>query len=413
LDTRVNKFLAEKGFSPEERTRFLVQNAREKAQMLGDAEEDEAMKMIRSILPYPAHQQYLEEALKGNPWITKLDPKDKVYSGNIGGLGFDHILDVLREDITTGRVRPEQMNKVSMEQAVRRTHQYDQELAERMSSARAAARKDLPLYKEYPEQGYRWIQLNRPGDFAAESDAMGHSARGYEPPVGHPDWVEGSGDTGRLSYGLGGWEGIKSGEAKVYSLVDAKGEPHSTIEVGRGMHPIGYSFKGSSTDFPDHFEYNRNFDEAFPRATPEQQQAIMSRAKEIFDLNPKMERMKAFQSAANDVLGELPGKVYQIKGKGNARPIEKYDPFTQDFVRSGNWSEVNELHNTGLIPADTVRAAGWDMTGYDQKYLTKQEYEEIMRRHEGKNQPPVPPIEGEKRGGRIQHKRSGLMALTH
>ena len=383
----------------------------QKAETVGEG--DFARKLNESIPHYPVNQQFLEDAMSGNPWITKLDPKDKVYSGNIGGLGFDHILDVLREDITTGRVRPEQMSKVSMEQAVRRTHQYDQELAERMSSARAAARKDLPLHKEYPEQGYRWIQLTRPGDFAAESDAMGHSVRGYEPPVGHPDWVEGSGDTGRLSYGLGGWEGIKSGDAKVYSLVDAKGEPHSTIEVGRGMHPIGYSYKGDTVDFPDTFEYNRNFDEGFARPTKEQGSAIINRAQEIFKNNPLMGRMDAFQSAANDVLGELPGKVHQIKGKGNARPIEKYDPFTQDFVRSGNWSEVNELQNTGLINADVVKAAGWDMTGYDQKYLTKQEYEEIMRRHEGKSQPPIPPIEGEKRGGRIQHKRSGLMALTH
>jgi hypothetical protein len=65
---------------------------------------------------------------------------------------------------------------------------------------------------------------------------MGHSVRGYEPPQGHPDWVEGSGDSGYSGYGLGGWDAIKSGKAKVYSLVDSKGEPHATIEVGKNTY---------------------------------------------------------------------------------------------------------------------------------------------------------------------------------
>ena len=123
-------------------------------------------------------------------------------------LGFDHIIDVLKQDLASGRIRPEQLSKVSMEQAVRRTFEHDQELAAKMNAQRAAAREGLPVYKDYPE-GYRWIELNKPGTFAAESDAMGHSVRGYEPPKGHPDWVEGSGDMGSPSYGHGGWEAIK------------------------------------------------------------------------------------------------------------------------------------------------------------------------------------------------------------
>ena len=178
----------------------------------------------------------MKSVVDDNPWLSKLDPETAVtYLKSADtlprDLGFDHILDVLREDLTSGRIRPEQLNKVSMEQAVRRAYEYDQELAAKMQAARAARREGLPVYKEYPE-GYRWVELNKPGSFAMESEAMGHSVRGYEPPRGHEDWIEGSGDRGSLGYGHGGWEAIKSGKAKVYSLVDPKGEPHVTVEVG-------------------------------------------------------------------------------------------------------------------------------------------------------------------------------------
>lgn len=151
-------------------------------------------------------------------------------------MNFDHIVDVIKEDLATGRLRPEKLNTLSIEQAVRRTADYDLELAKKMNAERASSRANLPVYKEYPDEGLKWVQLNRPSDFAAESDAMGHSVRGYEPPQGHPDWVEGSGDSGYSGYGLGGWDAIKSGKAKVYSLVDSKGEPHATIEVGKNTY---------------------------------------------------------------------------------------------------------------------------------------------------------------------------------
>ena len=93
------------------------------------------------------------------PWMLNADRRTPVFSVNNQDFGylsndFEHILDVLREDLASGRIRPEQLNKVSMEQAVRRTYEYDQELAAKMNAARAAAREGLPVYKEYPE-GYQ------------------------------------------------------------------------------------------------------------------------------------------------------------------------------------------------------------------------------------------------------------------
>jgi hypothetical protein len=363
-----------------------------KAELVGDND------LMKANDEYTALNSAMGESYakmnKENPWIGKVDPKSSVYSSFTGDLGFDHIMDVLREDLATGRIRPEQMNKISITDAVRRTAQYDQELAKKMNESRAAARADLPVYKDYPE-GYKWVELNKPGSFANESEAMGHSVRGYEPPKGHPDWVEGSGDSGSSSYGHGGWEAIKSGKAKVYSLVGPKGAPHTTIEVGRGEHPIGYGFKGARNQFPDTFEYNRNFDEGYPRLSPEQNQAILNRAKELHGQDPKRERMDAFQSAADEVLGALPAKITQIKGKQNRAPNEEYLPYVQDFVKSGQWSDVGDLGNTGL-----KRYKGND----GMKYVTPEEYDVELKKELGL----LPPPEGMARGGEVHMGKGGL-----
>ena len=274
---------------------------------------------------------------KGEPWMEKVDPFTKVNaiapmeSGNMArDLGFDHIIDVLKEDLVTGRIRPEQLNKISMEQAVRRTHEYDQELAKKMAQAKAAAREGLPVHKEYPE-GYKWIQLDRPGAFAQESQAMGHSVRGYEPPIGHPDWIAGSGQEGDLGYGHGGWEAIKSGKAKVYSLVDPKGDPHVTIEVGPVYRDRG--FRGDERPVGDDY-YTL------------QQQYVDGQKNGTID--PRLTFAEWWRSTNGIEESETLPRISQIKGKGNAKPVEAYIPYVQDFVRSGNWADVGDFHNTDL-----------------------------------------------------------------
>lgn len=332
------------------------------------------------------------------PWMDKADEATEVYKASKelhpNYLGFDHIMDVLREDVNSGRIRPEQLNKVSMEQAVRRTYEYDQELAAKMNAARAAQREGLPVYKEYPE-GYRWVELNKPGAFASESEAMGHSVRGYEPPQGHPDWVEGSGDSGSLGYGHGGWEAIKSGKAKVYSLVDSKGQPHVTVE-SRG---------------PD------------ARSNYEEMRAIENQADNEADaqgFTNFAERDRFTESRVRELKGQLMAqkqpegnyKITQIKGKGNAAPKEDYLPFVQDFVRSGQWDDVGDLGNTGLIDTrnslayQNVPSELWkaheQLIGKDApRYMTQEE----LRKY-------LPPEEGMARGGRVHFSDNpDVMAL--
>jgi len=345
--------------------------------------------------------EFGEKARQQNPWLEKLNPYDTVYETMRGmpqALGFNHIVDVLREDLTTGRIRPEQLNKVSMEQAVRRTFEYDQELAKKMNDARMTSRAELPVYKEYPE-GLKWVELNRPGDFAAESDAMGHSVRGYEPPKGSDDWTEGSGDSGYGGYGLGGWNAIKSGKAKVYSLIDSKGEPHVTVEVGAN-HP-----QWSKVENAFGKEKASELFTEFKTINPNYGGQSSTKIADIFNEFLTTKGLEPIDYGFD---------IVQIKGKQNAKPKDDYIPFVQDFVKSGNWSVVGDFKNTGLRRIEDVpERARFESAGMKlPKYVTEADHENLINEYMRLTGTPRDPVfmnkeygfplpDGMKRGGKV------------
>ena len=271
---------------------------------------------------------------KGEPWMDKVDPFTRVHgiapnyqNHMFTDLGFDHIVDVLKADLAAGRIRPEQLNKVSIEDAVKRTHQYNEDLAKKMQEARMAEIPAAKVHKEYPE-GYKWVQLDQPGQFAHESDVMGHSVRGYEPPQEHPDWIGHSGEEGYGGYGHGGWEGIKSGKAKIYSLRDPKGQAHATIEIGQPK--------------------LRTWDDVTKSVGKEKAAALH---KEFYDIGAdRTDDTEAAMAMFLKNKGIEPLEyISQVKGKQNKAPNEEYLPYIQDFVKGGKWSDVRDFGNTGLI----------------------------------------------------------------
>jgi len=351
------------------------------------------------------------------PWVNKIDPETNIYSlsgdADFSKMGFDHIMDVLREDVAAGRIRPEQLNKVSMEDAVRRAHQYDEELKAKMLNARVAEQTSAKVHKEYPE-GYKWVQLDQPGQFALESDIMGHSVRGYEPSQGHPDWTELSGNSGYRDYGHGGYEAIKSGAAKIYSLRDPKGMSHATIEVGKGQ---AHTTHGDMNKI-----YAQANDEANAKNFNDYHQRDSFYANRVRDLHNELLDKKQAEA--------LP-RISQIKGKQNAAPNEEYLPYVQDFVRSGQYSDVGDLANTGLKPLthineDTINKIGLKIP----KYVTEQELKDLNNfiynykpEHGLPHEVPLPesiqkfrsektPPEGMAQGGAIHMQVGGLSALA-
>ena len=349
-------------------------------------------------------QTYKDKDLKiaeNYPWVERLAPESRLYEFyGSHDLGFDHIIDVLKQDLAAGRITADQLSRMSVDQVIKRAADYDKELAASMNASRAVAREGLPVYKEYPE-GYRWVELNRPGAFSSESEAMGHSVRGYEPPKGHPDWVESAGNSGILSYGHGGWEGIKSGRAKVYSLVDPSGNPHVTVEVAsnrmRGMSPSQFY---QSKDVPK--SLLNKIDEA-------------EKAGDLNDIG-SLDLLVEYSPEYKAYRESLPSvqNITQIKGKQNAAPNEEYLPFVQDFVRSGQWSEVRDLKNTGfdypavgnsgifnVDQAQKLKQAGFDVPNYITRDEANTLKDTLYRLETGKDPVTGLPVEGKKRGGPV------------
>jgi len=358
---------------------------------------------------------------KGEAWMDKVDPFTRV---NVvapteqrlmtQNLGFDHILDVLRQDVASGRIRPEQLNKISMEQAVRRTAEFDQEMAKKMREAQIKATEGFPVTKEYPE-GYKWIELTAPKDMPSgyiEDTALG----------GQKIWAkEGTGTFSKtdprhrilenalkyegetMGHCVGGYcPDVMEGRSRIYSLRDAKGEPHVTVETSPG-----------------------DFSAAFNNLTQEEQAAVRKVAGSFASDEALLDAMKqVVPDKAN-----IPENIVQIKGKQNRAPNPEYLPFVQDFVRSGEWSDVGDLRNTGLIdmkksgipwPENTTPGAIDQLVGgmeygtatpkykgaseltdelvkkSGKRYVTQQEFDDLLLQE---LRPPAP--EGMKRGGGV------------
>lgn len=305
----------------------------------------------QAIDSYPAgsykHGSLDESLLEANPWLQKVPDETMIHTGKglSRELGFDHIIDVLREDVRGGRIRPEQLNKVSMEQAVRRVHEYDQEMARKMAETQAKVTEGMPVHKEYPDKGYKWIELKAPNynvlpleerkqiiaRLTEEARQKGLTPEDYiekYPENQLSEALKYEGNT--MGHCVGNYcPDVLEGKSRIYSLRDTKGEPHVTIEV-------------EPPSIDDYAAANQS--------------------------NPYRPAME---------------KIIQIKGKQNAAPKEEYLPYVQDFVKSGSWSDVGDFRNTGLIKQDG-------------QLMTPTEHSDWLLKQLG-----TPPVEGMKRGGKV------------
>ena len=374
-----------------------------------------------SVDAYPAgsykHGSLDESLLADNPWLQKVPDETMIYSGKglSGDLGFDHIIDVLRQDVREGRIRPEQLNKVSMEQAVRRVHEYDQEMARKMAEAQAKVTEGMPIHKDYGDKGFKWIELATP-EVATElpsthivepyqsNGVLGQLYRVINPTTGMrgegfatperaikefnkshaeeklADALKYEGDT--MGHCVGGYcPDVVEGRSRIFSLRDAKGEPHVTVEVQPNQH----------------LDYNNWFNKQ-----PEEIQNRIAQRR-IENKNHDIYEGPEYLAARE----ALPPKIKQIKGKQNRAPKEDYLPYVQDFVRGGKWSDIGDIQNTGLIRKsdliDKFSPDELDAIGAGE-YLTKGEHDDLLLK-------ALRPPEGMKRGGVVISKNPDAMML--
>ena len=305
-------------------------------------------------------------AFGSEPWMEKADPSTKVFHANdnmhANYLGFDHMVDVLKQDLAEGRIRPEQLNKISIEQAVRRVHQYDQERKKAMAETALKATEGMPVHKDYGD-GFKWIELTTPKNmklpegYSVKPDPIRNQKTGAVDNnsyrlVNNEGKLVGWGQTEdeAISAGLGEqvlkdalkYEGdtmghcvggyapdVIEGRSRIFSLRDAKNEPHVTVEVKP-----------------------KDLAMAFGKLPDEERRALSTEVKNKY-FNGAMpgardEIWELLEQHYADKYGMPAPAIHQIKGKSNAKPKKDYIPYVQDFVKSGNWSDVGDAQNAEL-----------------------------------------------------------------
>lgn len=245
-------------------------------------------------------------------------------------LGLSHITDELDNSLmgeAGGLPRkfwltPEKMEQMGMEKAVRHVDAINKWRAEQKIAANQELANKALAVREYPDtpelpnpKGLRWVELGKDSpdlekQLKYEGDVMGHCVGGYCPDV-------------------------LEGKSRIFSLRDAKGEPHVTVEV----------------EPPRKQQFDAHGD--FEKLPPELQDQIIADygagavgwARRVQE-DPRV--ISWFE--ANTTPG--PSSIKQIKGKANKRPKDEYLPFVQDFVRNNplgaRWNEVGDIENTGL-----------------------------------------------------------------
>lgn len=296
-------------------------------------------------------ERYLEE----NPWLLKVPPETSVYqpfSGVVDRvLGFSHLVDELKNAINPESGLPahlrwkySDLDKVTVPQAVERVAKINEWRAAQKAEADAARAMNpaTQVVKEYPDQGYKWVELRQPKDLP---EGWTEKNGAYYDPQGerhvHPgteslaDALKYEGDV--MGHCVGGYcPDVSEGRSRIYSLRDEKGQPHVTIEVKPGP---------------------KIFDTGTPEGRPGPENIVQIKG-----------------SGKKD-----PGQRLRVKSAGyKDEPDAHLLPFVQDFVRSGNWGRVGDLGNTNLVD---LGEEGLRTTG--QRFLTNEEFLKMQSQNPG------------------------------
>jgi len=336
---------------------------------IGDAIGLNALFVPKGAFP-GAGDDYRANVLLNMPWLQKAPVTDNLYGiRNTKTLqeymGMGHLLDEMKNalDPRSGLppellLRPESLDRMSLPAAAERVGRINQFRVKEMERA-ALGNLDSPAvrtFKEYPENnpmGLRWTELRAPeGTINPNRAALAENSDDWLDPgyTALRDALKYEGDT--MGHCVGGYcDDVMGGRSRIFSLRDAKGEPHVTIETS----PTTRAFTREDRDAI--FEQARREIEALDIGDPQtEHMRIIDRQAELADA------LRAERAATPS-----PDDIVQIKGKQNRAPKDDYLPFVQDFVKSGQWGNVGDLRNARLVKLP------------DGRYITQQQAEEGIR----------------------------------
>ena len=326
------------------------------------------------------------ETLAAMPWLAKQPVTEKVY-GISGGLDLEHFADefynALHPEVSglpmSLAVRPESLDRMTFAQAAEHVGKINQFRAKEMERAALSA-LDSPAvwpYKSYSEnnpRGLRWVELKAPENVEnllddADRERLSLAAKeGRLDPQDKEtilrvraqraleDALKYEGDT--MGHCVGGYcPDVMSGRSRIFSLRDAKGEPHVTVETRPGSPSELY--QGELAAMRERGQMGHWID--WLREKNREQGFVAP--KNGFDLINEWRASQGLEPV--DV--QIPDDIIQIKGKQNRAPKDDYLPFVQDFVKSQQWGNIGDLANTGLVRLP------------DGRYLTHDQMDEIIR----------------------------------
>jgi hypothetical protein len=364
------------GLSPDEWSEAAKKVLKE--QTIGDVIGLNAPFVPQGAFP-GAGDDYRANVLLNMPWLEKAPVTDKLYGiANTrilqDQMGMSHLLDEMKNalDPRSGLppellLRPESLSRMSLPAAAERVNRINQFRVKEMERA-ALSNLDSPAvqtFKEYPDNnpmGLRWTELRAPdlpegyslnpetGEIMTKYGSEGPAGGAGDPRRPFlEDALRYEGDT--MGHCVGGYcPDVMSGRSRIFSLRDAKGEPHVTIETT----PTRRSLTRDEAN-----AINRQVSEEI-RANPELK-GLNEDEQELFFRDRQDELVRALLAknpSADDIV--------QIKGKQNRAPKDDYLPFVQDFVKSGQWGNVGDLGNTGLVKLP------------DGRYITQQQMDNIV-----------------------------------
>jgi hypothetical protein len=353
---------------------------------------------------YPgAGDAFTTEARMAMPWLAKAPVTDKLYGIQSGGLDLSHFTDefmnALGDPGASGlpmdfAIRPESLGRMTFPQAVEHVGKINQFRAKEMERA-ALSNLDSPAvqtFKEYAENnpmGLRWTELKVPETkpspdwgwedigggryrdpsgvlFSADKERLGvfkneqeddywHLPADKNPRKALEEALKYEGDT--MGHCVGGYcPDVMSGRSRIFSLRDAKGEPHVTIETSPSAQWRDVEHAADEDpDFGDAWNaWRYGYDISRTPGRPQGTFEEYLRTNEP-DLLSRFEEQ-----------GSSPDRIVQIKGKQNRAPKDDYLPFVQDFVKSQQWSNVGDLGNTGLVKLP------------DGRYITQQQFDSVI-----------------------------------
>jgi hypothetical protein len=362
---------------------------------------------------YSVTEAEMAEAI--NPELEKLggefavkNPDAIAYSINraipTNELGFDHLIDELGNALSPHQGLPENLrltaktlDKMSVPQAIEHVDKINAWRASQKAEADAARAANIATvehktYNTVPgtdipnEAGLKWVEIKMPENAEFPEGYSIQSANGtpyladekgrvvsYVNDEGQARKIIGKQavedalkyEGEMLAHCVGGYcPDVLSGKSRIFSLRDNAGRPHATIEVepdARVGFRLGEGPQG------DEFYAQQN-------------KYIAGQNKGFIPNNITFaEWWRSENGIPEPKRGE---RISQIKGLQNRKPQDEYMPYVQDFVKSGDWSHIGDLHHTDLFKV----TQGQKLPGFSKEippgYYTLDEFKKMAAENE-------------------------------